>query len=464
MSDPPAVMPEGLVDFDGVYGALEMFDSTSMPTPLSPQANAVPFASSGHVVGHVMMEDVMPPPSSKKHKRHKAASGHAAGPSLPSDDGRSKKKHKKSNKDKRSDHQVPSSQPQAQSAPDDQQFDPSAPAAAGGFLPSTDTLSEQIDHGDESALLSTKSKKKRKVFDSADGKRRKKRHPHGHDDAQEAGDGEGAGIRDAGADFLRKSNDAGIPSASAVDDNVQGSDPQQSPTVAHLLRRSHSREARSRENSVLPAEAGRVEVDPRAGDVASADATADQGASIDANVEALAREAWNEHRNGQGPIVNTQEPNGTSVDAQTAEPSKRRSTRKKAKPTFFEQPPAEVSNDDANATRDAFGQLPSPMAMTPKPRRTAKAAAKKTAKAKKSRREKPIKDWPPPSRFHGDGAGEGNGENQETGRVRRNRLVGFTRGRFSDDELERIANAIESFRAMNDLTQAEVTQVSARDC
>ncbi|KAM4057866.1 myb-like DNA-binding domain-containing protein [Hirsutella rhossiliensis] len=456
MSEPPPVMPDGIADFpsdidDADFGALEMFDSNSMPPPFSSQANALPIASSGQVPEAVMAEEAMPPPSPKNHRRGKSASEHAVESSLPSPDGRSKKKHK-SKKDKRSDHQVPDSQ----AIPDEYQ-------TTDNPMPSTDTPSELNGGGAEAALLSTKSNKKRKFSDSAHGKRRKKRRSHGHHDTQEQG---GAEARAAAADFLRKSNDAGIPSASAVDDNVEGSDPQKSPTVAHLRRRSQSREARSRENSVPPPEADGMEVDPPAGQGAPVDAIANHGVPVDADVEALAREAWNEHRNGQGSIVNTQETNGTAVDAQPAEPSdpsssKRRSTRKKAKPTFFEQPPAEVSNDEANAARDALAELPSPTAVTPNPRGRAKTAAKKTAKGKKPKREKAEKATPPPPTHGGFdeyGAGEGHGED-EAGRARRNRLVGFTQGRFSDDELARIARAVESFRADNDLTQEQVNQM-----
>lgn len=193
------------------------------------------------------------------------------------------------------------------------------------------------------------------------------------------------------------------------------------------------------------------------------------------DVENLAKEAWNEHVNGNvrrsrnaaandkpaepedvemEDTAENAEANGTSNDKdvedpdnapQDAEPTPnvRKSARgKKAKPTYFEQP-AQDANEDQD---QAYDDLPSPSAMTPKPRRRAKAATRKSQPRKRA----------PPSGDDVEMEGE---DDEDAPRGRRNRMAGFTQGRFTDDELSRISRAVEAFREENDLPQAEVNEV-----
>jgi hypothetical protein len=193
----------------------------------------------------------------------------------------------------------------------------------------------------------------------------------------------------------------------------------------------------------------------------------------DGEVERLAREAWNEHRSGQqaleerqnggqGSEMTTdlypQEPLNASLegiaetDPSNAKTKRPRSTRKKAKPTYFEQDPVPDIAGDGEGNRDALGELPSPSAATPK-RRRAKRAAKKESRGRKPKREKL-------SQSMRGGSVEDDLEHGQS----RNRLNGYTQGRFTDAELARIAGAVDSFRNELDLTQHEVNQVSDCSC
>lgn len=463
MADPQAPMPHGLegfvsdgddhqmADADADFGSLEMFDSNASQIPFpSPATVAAPFASVGQAPEAIMSEDVMLLPSSKTSKRDKKGkkkkeSSHEVESSLPPlDDG--KKKHKKSKKKSTRDSEVPDSQPPTDAAAAENEHGPHD---------ATDTTS-RLNGNDEAAAPSTQSKKKRKLSDSADGKRRKKRRSHG----QEVGEEGGADHADAAATsagFLRRRKGTGIPSESALEeDTAPESDPQKSPTVAHLRRRSQSHEARSRENS-MPALADAEGMEVDLGTEGPLAAAAADGMDVDPDVETLAREAWNEHRNGQKALDSAPDAPGTpaaDMEPSTTSPRRTRSTRKKAKPTYFEQPLVEEAVDGAGGHRDALADLPSPTAMTPKPRSRAKAATRKTAKGRKPKREKLSQSMRGAS---DDEAGE---DGKESHRTRRNRLIGYTQGRFTDDELARIARAVESFRVENGATQEEVNAVS----
>lgn len=242
------------------------------------------------------------------------------------------------------------------------------------------------DDADEVAVTpASPSKKKRKNSDSSDGKDRKKRKSH------------------AAIDI--------IPEEQAE------IEPPSSPSLA----RSHKRGLSG----------------------AGADPNGADADEIERDVEAVAREAWQEHINKQASQQQDTDmtdaalvaaeppadaPTETPADDDTTTPRRARSTRKKAKPTYFDQPVTEAS-------LDAFGQLPSPSAMTPKPRRTKKAAPKKGARRqRKAEREQNL-------------------YGEETPRTT------FTQGKFSDDELSRVAHAIESFRAEYDMEQRDINEV-----
>lgn len=428
---------------DADFGAIEMFDSNAAPATFSSQA---PLA--------VMSEDAPLESSAKKSKRDKKEKREkkrkssqedtiATSPIPEVDD--SSRKHRKPKRQSTKDVEIPDSQPHQK------------PAER-----SADTPWGQLQEEEAAAASSqTKKKKKRKLSDSADGKGRKKRRSHDQDtEDQETGS----------STFLRKRKDKrGVAESAIYEDNEPESDTQGSPTVAHLRRRSQSREARSRENSVLAG--SQMEVDVGEEDQPEADAAA--SAEADGDVERLAREAWNEHRNGQQaleekqngdqdtemPDQYPQEPlNAALEDIAEAEPSsakskKTRSSRKKAKPTYFEQDPIPDIAGDDETNKNALGELPSPSAATPKARR-AKRAAKKESRGRKPKREKLSQS------MRGASADAADGDFGTTPGQSRNRLDGFTQGRFTDAELARIARAVEQYRAENDISQREVNEVS----
>ncbi|KAK4094039.1 hypothetical protein Purlil1_1530 [Purpureocillium lilacinum] len=468
MADLDNQMPEGVDDFasdnnedasmagaEVDFGALEMFDSNASQV-FSSQVNA-PFPSSGHAPEAIMSEDPVPSTSSKKSKRDKkhrkksfSADVESSQPVIEGDGG--KKKHKKSKRRSTREPEVPDSQAQAIAAsePDVVAAAAAAESDEGGAAVAG---SPELNGDGDAVAPSTHSKKKRKLSDSADGKRRKKRRSHG----QEGAEGDAAVSTEttaASTGFLHRKKDKGMSVESAIEEEqAADADPQGSPTVAHLRRRSQSREARSRENSIPPASAERMEVDLGEPEHHAAPADA---MDIDPDVETLAREAWNEHRNGQKALADAQEqamateeqpqPEATRDTQATTSPRRTRSTRKKSKPTFFEQPPPEIPDDGAN--RDALAELPSPTALSPKPRKRSKAAAKKTSKGRKPKREKLSQSM--------RGGSQDDGEYESSQPSRKNRLIGYTQGRFSDDELARIAKAVEGFRAEHGLSQEQV--------
>ncbi|KND92988.1 RNA polymerase I termination factor [Tolypocladium ophioglossoides CBS 100239] len=459
MAHPQAPIPDGLggfasdgddhqmADTDADFGPLEMFDSNASQAPFSsPAANVAPFASRGQAPKAIMSEDLTLPLSSKKSKRDKGrkkrGSSHEAESSLsPVDDGG--KKHKKLKKKSARYSEVPDSLLPTDAPAELDQAGSTEMATTGGLDDIADTPSRL--NGNDAAMPATQSKKKRKFSDSADGKRRKKRRSHG----QEGGEGGADHAAATSAGFLHRKGTS-IPSESAFEeDNAPESE--KSPNVARLWRRRQSHEARSSENSTTPpAGADVMEVDLGT-EGATATAAAD---SMD--VETVARDAWNEHQNGQNALDNAPDAPGTPalvMEQPTTSPRRTRSTRKRAKLTFFEQPPVEDAADGHGGNRDALADLPSPTAMTPKPRNRAKVASRKTNKGQRPKREKLSQSMRGGS---DDVAGEDDGESHQT---RRNRLIGYTQGRFTDDELARIARAVESFRVENGITHEEVNEM-----
>ncbi|KJZ76816.1 hypothetical protein HIM_03693 [Hirsutella minnesotensis 3608] len=377
-------------------------------------------------------EPLPPLPESSKPKRSKSAS---------------KKNHKKSKKETTPRLEDPGSerldsQGYSQETPGENEPHASEAMDVDEVAHSNNTTQQMNGDDAVTAKSTLKTTKKRKHPNSADGKRLKKKRAHTRHDAAEEEltssdrierqEFQSECIEAAAADFLLRNKSTGPVLENAVEEEVEGSDPQRSPTVARLHRRSQSREAQPRDNNVLPAE-----VDP---------------------MEALAQEAWNEHRQNQTLNADTQDAVEASTPHQTepsaSSPGRRRSSRKKSKPTFFEQPVTELSEQAAEANRAALAELPSPTAATPKRRNRAKKAAKKTAKGKKPTNGQELS--PPPTQGVSE---EDQAKEERPYRPRRNRLSGHTQGRFSDEELSRIARAVESFRAENDLTQEKVNQM-----
>jgi hypothetical protein len=200
------------------------------------------------------------------------------------------------------------------------------------------------------------------------------------------------------------------------------------------------------------------------------------GQEITLDSEDLAREALNEYMSGRNRAdaandegneeVNdvdmddvqppVQDHSGVYGDPQSPEPQpqpsdltsprpKRSARTKKAKPTFFEQPPAPEYDEDYDGNNDAYGELPSPSAGTPKPRRRAKPAARK----------------PKAQRLSKSMRGGSDEDDDADARVRRNRMEGFTQGRFTDDEIERIGNVVSDFRENHGLSQHQVNEVKS---
>ncbi|KAG5924424.1 hypothetical protein E4U42_004642 [Claviceps africana] len=446
------------IDVD--FGAIEIFDSNTAPTLFS---SGAPEA--------VMTEDAAVHSSSKKTKRDKKdkkdkkrrKSEDGAGPSssAPEQGDATAKKHRKPKSKSIRDVQVPDSQPSNEKAE----------SAAGA-----DTPCGQLQQ-EASAVVSPKANNKRKLSHSADGKRRKKQGSRSQESAGPA-DKEGHhGSQEASAtSFLLKNKDRqGVPESAIYEDNEPESDPQASPTVAHLRRRSQSREARSRENSIPRS----AQMDVDAADTSAGGQHATD-AAIDAEYEAerIAREAWDEHRNGQTgrdemahgdydtemPDQYPQAPLSTGAAGEadmTAEaqltspqPKNKRSSKKKAKPTYFERPSPDILVDEDN--QNGLAELPSPSAMSPKPRNRKKRAAKKESRGRKPKKEKKLSQS---MRGGSVDAQDVQAAAAAAAAERRNRLTGYTQGRFSDAELARISRAVEGFRADNGLTQPEVNEL-----
>lgn len=231
------------------------------------------------------------------------------------------------------------------------------------------SLNGHEDGGDAPATPSSPSKKKRKNSDASDGKERKKRKSHAIDSIPEE-NGDNAELNGADADDIVRDVEAVAREAWAEHINKHAAQQQQY-------------------------------------DTEMADAAPAEEAPADEPAEAPA-----------GEVPST--------------PKRARSTRKKAKPTYFEAPVAEE-------TLNTFAEMPSPSAMSPNPRRAKRAAPKKGP-----RRQRKL------DRDLGYGA-------DYAGKT-------YTQGKFSDDELARIAHAIEGFRVEHDMVQRDVNEVSPSAC
>lgn len=384
------------------FGSLELFDSTAADAPFSSQVNEA-FASQAPPA--VMSTDDPPASEPKKSKRSKKDKkkkrGEEESSVEPHEEGNHKRAKRKSTLE-------------------------STPADATETTQPTDDASQAPDD----AASSTQTKRKRRTSDNAEGKRRKKR--RSQDLTPET-------TETHATTFLHKDTDRGAGAVAAItEEDTADSELQKSPTVAHLRRRSQSHEARSREQSTTREQAE------------GADKDHDAIAALD--VENLAREAWNEHLNGRSGAAANEDQGTADIDMPdadkpaeeaTEEPStstrpKRSARLKKAKPTYFEQP-----QEDENAANE----LPSPSAMTPKPRKRAKAATRKTKAAPRPKMSQSMQ-------------GASDDDDIDAPKGRRNRMAGFTQGRFTDEELERISKAVKEYAEENDLTQQQVNEVS----
>ncbi|KAG6035368.1 hypothetical protein E4U40_002574 [Claviceps sp. LM458 group G5] len=440
-------MNEG-IGMDVDFGAIEIFDSNLAPTSFS---SGAPEA--------IMTEDAAADSSSKKakrdkhnqsqtkdksdkkgKKRQKSEEDTGPSPSVPEGEESTARRRRKSKKRSTTDTVVPDSHPSKEQAE-----------------LVTDTPWGQLQQ-ENAAALSQKANNKRRLSHSAEGRPRRKQRSGSSDRADSAGEGMHLGSQDAVAtSFLHRNKDArrAVPESAIDEDNRPESDPQASPTVAHLRRHSQSRQARSRESSVSHQ--------------MNTDAVSGAAAGVEREAERIAREAWEEHRSEQTsrsesahndddtemPDKYPHSPLGKGAADVTAEaqPSRRRSTRKKAKPSFYEQPVPEVPDDD-NDKEDVYAELPSPSAMSPKPRNRKKRATKKEARGRKPKKEKKLSQS-----MRGSSVDEEEGDAADAAAERRNRLTGYTQGRFSDAELARISRAVETFRADNDLSKSEVNDL-----
>ncbi|KAI6780777.1 myb-like DNA-binding domain-containing protein [Emericellopsis cladophorae] len=330
------------------FGTLEVFDSNAVEAPYSSQANAVSFARNNQAPPALMSAEE-PPSSSKKSKKDK-------------------KKKKKGSKSKH--------------RPDDPDVE-EAPAEESAHR---HAKREPVEVGDGPAAVEAEmtevvtvpqTKRKRSSVD-ADGKSTKR--PRSRE-PQTAEDGE----------FLQRDSASGPARVEeAVDEDVDVSDPQGSPSVAHVRRHSQSGQP-----------------------------------TATTNVEELAREALTEHDNGQA------EGGDAEMADADAEPRKRASTRKKAKPTFYDEP-------------QQFAQeMPSPSAAELKPRKRAKPAKKKP--------EKPKAEVVP---YGGDD--EDGDFDRKQQKPRRNRMEGKTQGRFSKEEIDLLRKEWKAFAEEHGKTDDEV--------
>ena len=402
---------------DADFGPLEMFDSNAVAAPFSTQSHDLNSESGGQAPDAVMSSGLpSSPPLSKKSKRDK------------------KGKNKKEKKRADTQVDVPREEGKHRRAKHGSAFETSAAADALTTLAAAaEPFAQAVDEAEEVDASTSKQKRKRKTSDgSSEKKRSKKRRSGGSTDLPEANlEDPDANNGDAAAStaFLRKQGGQDV--TAIADEDADGSDPQGSPTVEHLRRLSHSGEV----------------LDTTGGDAA------DMGQ--------LTREAWQEHATGDETA-----PNGHDAEDETEEQTAaehtydsppepevqpepsgtssrpKRTRAKKAKPTYYEQPPEEPADDD-----EAAEDLPSPSAVTPKPRRAKPA----TKKAKRSRQPKAR------SEDESDGDGEGRPSN------RRNRMAGYVQGRFTDAELDRLSKAVEMFRDEKDISQTEVNEVSLMD-
>ncbi|KAF4341996.1 hypothetical protein FBEOM_4046 [Fusarium beomiforme] len=449
---------------DQEFGALEMFDSNATQAPYTSQLDNA--SEEEEKAPEATMSEDVPSSKSRKHKRDKKerkrkSINESASPQ-PQSGEESSRKHRKSKKKSTLPVEIPDSLIEN----NDTTIFPSQPL---------DTSAADFD--EDAAAPATQSKRKRKPSDSTDGKQRKKRRsrdeaadaesqqvvPGTQENSLPAQEEERYTKESQAVSFLR-TRDAARPAA-IYDDDTE--DAPQSPSAARL----EVRDARSREGSTahdkmdVDAPPGKESQDEENG-ASSFPATNGQDNTEHQELEHIARDVWNAHINGQN-LPNTQEssvhpeemevptsaqrPHATNdvydVPGSPPHPSnppsantkKARSGKaKKAKPTFFEKSPSPELHE---------GDLPSPSAMTPMPRkRTKKASNRRKSEANRALLSQNMQG----------GDEDADTEYGSAAGGRRNRMAGFTQGRFSDEELGRIAQAVESYRVERNMAQHEL--------
>lgn len=439
-SELPSQPIDGLEAFDGYenesaddggmdadFGTLEMFDSNAVAAPFSTQPQQLYSESSGQAPAAVMSTDVPSSPSKTKNsKRDKKSRKKDAYAEPPPEEGRhSRAKHASS-------------------------LETSEAADALTTLASAaEPYAQRSDQVEETTSSPVHQKRKRQPSDAASGKNyNKKRRGEGDSDDIDAGDAS------ATADFLHKNDGADVTAIADADADADSSDPQGSPTVEHLRRQSHSEEEYSTPDGLMDD-----------GSIPGVSNVQTQGPSSGDAMGDLAREAWQEHlqtqdnaHNGDAEMVDAEMADADedvtaehtyatppehdvqaepSADLSASNARPKRSKAKKAKPTFYENPPDEPEDDE-----EVSGDFPSPSTMTPKRRsRTKPAARKRGARRRKS---------------SGD---EDDGSDGERKASRRSKTDGYVQGRFTDTELQLISKAVEGFRDENNLSQKDVNEV-----
>ncbi|PHH73416.1 hypothetical protein CDD80_3838 [Ophiocordyceps camponoti-rufipedis] len=466
------VLPEGINDFAADvddFGPLEMFDSNVMSGQFSSQ---VPF--SGQAPEAVMESAPQP---GKKHKRHRQPSLE-----LGEEDQQGRQHRKGKRRQRQSRHQVANEIPDSQMGHEQVH----QPSSSGFDIPVQDQQqsSSGFDVARDQPLTPgygvqhtpswPDSRTKRKTYETSDIRRRKKRRANEREEEepqpqpqQHFDDAQGAVLLASAAALLQSQNQMGLPleSAPVTDQAGMATEYQESSAVDHIRRPGQSGEETSWPvNSVSGDAANRMDVD-----LGSSQAVVGDHAAVDPAVAALAiaREAWAEQQqqqqqqNSQISLAASHDVEGDASQVSVAEassqaPSTRRgrASRKKAKPTFFEQPPNEAAADEGEGIahdngEDAEYEDGQQQPADDEDGHKSRSRTKKTSKGKKSRKQKDT-----PGDEQAPVAEEG-----ETRRARRNRLNGYKQGRFDDAELARIASAVESFRASNGMTQGEVNQL-----
>lgn len=437
---------------DDDFGTLEMFDSNAVAVPYSSQMPGES-AEINKAPEAVMSEDFSTRKSKrdKKERKRKGEASDSGSSQLVAEEGSALKQKKSKRK---SAHLF--------------EISDSLPTHAASAV----VQSQAPELNQEPAVTGTQTKRKRNSSDSSDGKKRKKR--KSLEQGNEIGsqeviqgtqneDAEQPGTHDSS--FLRTRDAA---HTAAIYDDI----PDDAPNSPSDTRQ----QSRVRKDGV-EAHPDQMDVDStnqgRQGNNASQDLGTNSlpvngtGTAEDNDVENLAREAWNEHISGQPPHsdalrpdedldvpTSAQHPQKThdvydvpASPVQSSIPASTKRTRsaraKKAKPTFFEKSPS-----PENPIKDEGFGLPSPSAVTPKPRRRAKKATNRKQSEAQRMQELKLEDVP------GD-----EGEDGEFNQARRNRMAGFTQGRFSDEELGRIARAVEGYRAEYDLSSHHVNEM-----
>ncbi|CCT71528.1 uncharacterized protein FFUJ_08389 [Fusarium fujikuroi IMI 58289] len=426
---------------DQDFGTLEMFDSNATQAPYTSQLDS---ASQEDQAPEAPTSEDIPSSQSQKHKRDKKGRkqkgiNESESPQLPAAQGSSRKSKKSKKKST-----VPVEIPDSLIENNTSTMFPSQPL--------DNNLAVDLD--DEAAAPATQTKRKRNPSDSTDGKQRKKR--RSRDEAADIesqlvepgtqdGQIEEADIKESQAASFLRTRDAARP-ASIYDDVAE--DVPQSPSAARL----EVRDARSREGSAahdeMDIDASVKQTQDQETEVSGFSAINGQENTEHQELEQVARDVWNAHINGQNQ-PNTQDPSVHPEEMEVPTSAQRPHTSN----DVYDVPgsPVQASNPPSASAKKSpspevpEGDLPSPSAMTPMPRKRTKKASNR----RKSEANRALSSQDMEVRDDDDLYG-----NPATGR--RNRMAGFTQGRFTGEELSRIAQAVESYRVERNMVQHEL--------